>query len=462
MTAPTVLALDQGTHASRASLWTVDGRCVAVARRPVALRRAGSFVEQDPTELLDSLRDALTEAVARCNGAAPGAAGLATQRSSLLCWNRETGTPLTPVLSWQDTRASAQLEALAPAPEEVRALTGLYPNAHFGASKFRWCLDRMPAVRAAAEAGTICLGPLSTWLVQRLTGSAPWIDPANGARTMLMDRSGRWSDRLLEAFGIDRTWLPEARGSRAPAGTCLADTDIPFHCCLGDQSAVPFGVSAGRGDVLVNLGTGGFVLRRLEAGEAVDERLLETILWQDAGGTLRAAEGTVNGAGAALSWYAERAGRAAPDVDRWLSDPREPTAFLNAVGGIGSPDWRSDVASRFATDTGTNRGGGVVESILFLVRRNLACLGAPGRVVVTGGLAASDALCRRLAALLARPVFRPEATETTSRGVADRLLAGGLPDPPLVRFAPTPVDGLQRRFAAWSAWLDKILAASAL
>src|SRR5690606_40264442 len=55
-----VLALDQGSHASRAVLFDAAGREVAQAFVPVATRREGTDrVEQDAEELVRSLRTAL-------------------------------------------------------------------------------------------------------------------------------------------------------------------------------------------------------------------------------------------------------------------------------------------------------------------------------------------------------------------------------------------------------------------
>jgi len=54
-----VLALDQGSHASRAVLFDATGAEVAQARQPVGTRRqGGDVVDQDPQELLVSLQTA--------------------------------------------------------------------------------------------------------------------------------------------------------------------------------------------------------------------------------------------------------------------------------------------------------------------------------------------------------------------------------------------------------------------
>ena len=115
MSGTLTLAIDQGTHATRAIIFDQQGRPVASANRPVALQVHGrTVVEQSAEEILDSLHAVLGE-VLQHPGVDPAriaSAGLTTQRSSVLAWERRSGRALSPVLSWQDTRTSAEIAAL--------------------------------------------------------------------------------------------------------------------------------------------------------------------------------------------------------------------------------------------------------------------------------------------------------------------------------------------------------------
>jgi glycerol kinase len=124
------------------------------------------------------------------------------------------------VLSWQDRRHAAWLDALALDPAELRAVTGLVASAHYGASKLRWCLDHLPEVSAAQAAGRLCCGPLASFVLHRLLDDRPCLaDPANAARTLLFDlHAGDWSEALLGRFGIPRECLPRCVPSRHPFG----------------------------------------------------------------------------------------------------------------------------------------------------------------------------------------------------------------------------------------------------
>lgn len=117
-----VLAIDQGGHASRALVFDGAGRQVAAASVPVTTYRdAAGHVEQNAEDIIASLRSAIDAACQECGGVR--AAGLATQRSSIVCWHRRSGEALSPVISWQDRRNAAWLEGL-------RAHSAQNPCAH--------------------------------------------------------------------------------------------------------------------------------------------------------------------------------------------------------------------------------------------------------------------------------------------------------------------------------------------
>jgi len=470
----TYLALDQGGHASRALLFSAEGTVVAQASVPIATRHADGHVEHDPDELVASLQRAID---AVCADLAPGsrilAAGLATQRSSMACWHRRTGQALSPVISWQDRRNAAWLEGLTPRADRIRDLTGLRLTPHYGASKMRWCLDHLPAVRAAQAAGELVMGPLASFLVCRLVRGGPLLaDPANASRTQLWALATRdWSPELLGLFGIDAAVLPRAVPSQYDYG--LLSTPLgpaPLTVVTGDQSAVPFAFGPlDPTTAYVNLGTGAFVQRPVPGKLPDAPRLLVSVVWSTATGVDYLLEGTVNGAASALDWLAAREGVSLPGLlaagDAAAAAGETPPLFLNGVSGLGAPFWVSDLPSRFIGDGSAGaRLLAVLESIAFLLQANLDELRPHGpptrRLLLTGGLSASDYLCRCLGSLSGIPLVRAGDPEATARGLV-RLVAGpeavGWPVPAGEAVAARAVPGLPGRQAAWHAVLDAAL-----
>ena len=461
-----VLALDQGGLGSRAVLYDSRGHEVAVAHVPVGTtHHAGGIVEQDPDELVRSLEIAANDALETPTGrSAPVvAAGLATQRSTIVCWERTTGRALTPAISWQDRRNAAWLERLRPLARSIRETTGLVLSPHYGASKLRWCLDHVPAVQHAARRGDLAAGPLASFLLARLLDERPMVaDPANASRTLLYDPSRLdWSPALLDVFGVERAHLPGCVPTRHDFGHLrLGSQRVPLKACTGDQSAAAFAFGVPReSDALVNVGTGAFVQRAATADLRLPDGLLQSVLRSDASGHATFShEGTVNGAGSAIEWLRSRVGL---DVDRALPALDVPAdtpvpLFMNGVGGLGAPFWIADFPTEFLGEGDERqRLAAVVESIAFLLAVNLERMRAAAgleRIVISGGLARCDHLCRTLATVTGLEVARFAVREATARGVA--FLAAGEPagwEPPPVecRFAPSAGTAFSGRYAAW-------------
>ena len=460
------LALDQGGHASRALVFDRMGQLQAKAVVETAEQRIPpDRVEQDGDALVRSLERAAEEAIVSLGGRAANvaAAGLATQRSSIICWDRETGAPLSPVLSWQDRRAQDWLQQFAPEVEKIRERTGLVLSAHYGASKLRWCLDHLPAVAAARDAGRLAMGPLAGFLLFRLLRERPLlVDPSNAGRTLLWNlATADWDDELIRLFGIPRSALPACVPTRHDYGTfTVHGREIPLTVLNGDQSAALFALGRPHANTAyVNLGTGAFVLHALGEIPARPPRLLCSVAWRDAAESVYVIEGTVNGAGSALEW-AEKT-LAVKDIENqlagWWKKETSPPLFLNGVSGLGSPFWAADFQSRWISDgTPAAKVVAVAESILFLIQSNLDEMKKTftrfEQIFVSGGLSTNDVLCEKLANLSGLPVYRPVEHEATARGLA--WLVADCPGEWSeaefgVWFKPNAIDALCARYQRW-------------
>lgn len=463
------LVLDQGGHATRAIVFDATAGVRAQAERPVATLRLDDLrVEQDAEAIIASAEGALADVRAQLGRdfAQIDAAALATQRSSIVCWDRETGAPLSPVLSWQDRRAHAWLAQFAPHAAHVRQVTGLPLSPHYGVSKLRWCLDHLPAVSRAARAGRLCVGPLASFMLFRLLDTQPHvIDVANAARTLLLDITRLdWDAQLLSLFGIDRRLLPACKPTAHDFGR-LRGTRIPLTVATGDQSAALFAQGMPRGDVAyVNVGTGAFVQRTTGARPVLHDSLLTGIVsWADRR-PLYVLEGTVNGAGSALAWFARERNIDMPEhpLPGWLADPGDPPLFLNGIGGLGSPFWRPELTSRFigAGDV-AGQAVAIIESIVFLLHENLEQMRPAGPlrdIVIGGGLSRLDGMCQRLANLTALPVARLGLTEMTARGACFLVTGEPAQEAPVERFTPSTDPRLHDRYGRWRQALLAALA----
>ena len=434
-----ILAIDQGTHSTRALIFDAGGRVVSMAQQPVTLnRRSRREIEQSPDEIRQSLQTVVDEvlndpAVERNRIAA---AGMATQRSSVLAWDRITGNPLSPVLSWQDRRVTDMLLSMMDHDQSIRELTGLRLSPHYGAGKLQWLLDHIPAVGEALAAGTLMMGPLASYLLHHLTTAREdVVDDANASRTLLWNlRSRNWDTALLELFSIPPQVLPTCVPICSDYGL-TRQGEIPVQAVNGDQTAALYAHGKPSGNtILVNIGTGAFVLLPVDDLTARPAGLLAGISHSDKDAASYYVEGTVNGAGAALQWAAEefKVSDLESRLPGWLENIQTPTLFVNTVGGLGAPWWQAGPAPHFL-DADVNAAEAMVavtESILFLVQANIELMTtlnpAIDSIRISGGLSVFDGLCQRLANLSGLMVERPAQVEATARGIAWQ--AAGCPE----------------------------------
>ena len=465
---PLVLAIDQGTHASRALVFDRHGHTLSSGVSNISITHPqADWAEQDGDEIVNSVRVAATQALQALGPRRQDvvAAGLSSQRSSVICWDRITGEPLSPIFSWQDRRAHAWIDQLQPHADSVHRKTGLFLSPHYGASKLRWALDHLPAVRTAMDNNVLCWGPMASFVVFRLCAQQPFLaDPQCAARTQLWNLHARdWDPELLALFGLPAGFLPKSVPTCHAWGTLdLPGAAIALTAVNGDQSAAVFAFGWPEADAAyINIGTSAFVQRALGDFPGQVPRQLTGIILDDGESRLYMVEGNVNGAGTALEWVSKEFGREqlADHLPQWLARPEEPPLFLNGIAGLGGPFWQPEFASRFVGEGEPwLKAVAVVESIAFLLQANIdhmnSYVPAAQRIRVSGGVSLLDGLCQRLACISGLPVHRRDDPEASARGIA--YLACGRPadwnqGAHEDVFAPQRDLALQARYSRWRA-----------
>jgi glycerol kinase len=178
------------------------------------------------------------------------AVGITNQRETTVVWDSVTGESLTNALVWQDTRTSNLVNAYKALnrEDEIKRIAGLPLSTYFSAVKLRWLIDNVPIVAEKLRAGRLSFGTVDSWLMYRLTGGADGgihvTDPTNASRTLLLDiRTLKYSDTLIDFFGLQGIKLPEIRSSAEVYGTVRVGAlrGVQIAGCLGDQSAALVG-----------------------------------------------------------------------------------------------------------------------------------------------------------------------------------------------------------------------------
>ena len=456
------LAIDQGTHASRAMVFDKNGNEVASATAEVSLHRLDAVrVEQSAYELNASIQKVLADVLAQCKGKDIIACGLATQRSTVVGWGADGGA-ISPALSWQDVRGHKALVPLAKYAADIQRITGLPLSPHYGASKLHWLMQQ------PGSSATDRYSPLVSYLLFYLLSDKPYlVDHCNAQRTQLFALEQMdWSTQLCDWFGIDKKSLPECKPVCHDYGV-LNNAAIPVTAVSGDQNAALFGDGALQpGIARINLGSGAFVMRTLEHYQS-SENQLTGIALSNANNVTWMREATINGAGSALDWVEDRFNIANTRecISGWLDQVKAPPIFINSVAGLGSPWWCSDLEPQFIESdlSAAQRIAAVVESIVFMIQANLEIMRAESeleRLRVSGGLSNLDVLCQTLANLSGLTVERGTEDEATARGIA--WLAAGQPPGWQPRklfdvFKPQYDAGLQSRYESAMTVLQKLI-----
>ena len=460
------LTIDQGGHASRVMAYDGEGDIVTSHSENLTTHTPKPyFVEHDADELLTAIRTCLQQVVSQLGDKTKyiRAVGLATQRSNVVCWDKNTGEALSPVISWQDLRAYQWLADLNLDREDIHKSTGLFPSAHYGASKIRWCLDNLPAVQQALSENRLYCGPMSSFLVHHLVQQKPNVaDPVSASRTLLWHIHRQdWDDHLLTSFGIPREVLPECVPTHYGFGDIsVSDMTIPLTVVTGDQSAAMYATGNLQFETAyINIGTGAFVSRPSGYALRYARRLLTSVIFSNNDESQYVMEGTVNGAGSAIEWMQQH--QPVEDLwqqlPSWLDTITDPPLFLNGVSGLAAPYWLADFDTDYQADAEPAANYvAVIESIVFLIHANvqemLKFSSPPQQLQISGGLAKLDGLCQRLADLTRLPIYRPIECEATTRGLAYLVASKPQRWPENIHgpwFQPQENGVLDKRFLLW-------------
>ena len=434
MTARLILAIDQGTSATKCLL--VDEAGAVVARGGAALGETHpqpGWVEQDAEAIWRSVRDAVRAALADHDPAAVVAIGLSSQRESLVMWDRRDGRPLAPVLSWQDQRTAAACEAMrTPEIEDlVMARSGLPLDPMFSALKAKWLLDAHDPDRTRAKAGQIALGTVDSWLLSRFGGDHV-VEAGNASRTQLMAvRRVGWDADLLDLFGIPDAALPRIVASTGPfpaaSGLDPLPPGVPVAAVMGDSHAALFAHGGFEpGAVKATYGTGSSVMGLIPRPETLAAGLCLTIGWMTERPAY-AAEGNIRAAGSTLRWVAGLLEVSTDDLAALAADADNGgVSLVPGFTGLGAPWWdRSAIGLIAGLTLGSERrhlARAAVESIAHQVADVVEgidrSVGRVSRLHTDGGPTRNASLMQLQADLLDRPVTPSVTAELSALGVA--------------------------------------------
>lgn len=428
-----VLAIDQGTSATKAVVVDAQGKIHGVAQVPVhVVADTSGGVEVNPEELLQSVLDAGHQALAACGNPPLNGVGLANQGETIVAWSRGTGIAQHNAIVWQDRRSVDVCRGIGARAAEVEHITGMQIDPYFVAPKIAWLAPRLE--NAAADT---VITTSDVWLLNQLCGSFS-TDVSTASRTLLTDLDSlEWSNRCAEIFGIDMAHLPAIHDNDATLGsTTRFGGDVPVVGTCVDQQAALFAEGCHLvGEMKCTYGTGAFLLansgkhpRRSISG------LTPCAAWRLAGETSWCLDGQVYTAGSAISWLIEVGVINSPEeIDllcTTVTDSNSVT-FVPALAGLAAPWWQPTATGRLvgltlsATKAHLVRATlvGIAAQVALLARAAAKDLGGSAQVLkVDGGLTQSASLLQLQADLAQCPVQPYPSPHATALGIAEMSL----------------------------------------
>jgi gluconokinase len=248
---PYVLALDVGSSSARALLFDAAGVAVVgcAAQRPYQMTTSEEGeVSVEAERLLGLVGETIDEALRLSDRRVGGIVAVATDTfwHGMLALDEE-GHPLTPVISWADTRPRVAAEELRPRFDwrAIHQRTGAALHASYWPAKLRWLAEARPdAFRRAAH-----FVSFADYLYLRLFGRLITSLSMASGTGLLVTRERAWDADLVRALGVRLDQLPAIvdlreplsgpRGEYAQRWPALAR--VPWFPALGDGAAANVG-----------------------------------------------------------------------------------------------------------------------------------------------------------------------------------------------------------------------------
>jgi len=434
-----VLSVDVGTTSLKGVLFDLRGNTLAVEVQEYELHKpAPDIVECDPELYWEAAKKAIRNLLDKSGMDARSirSAGATSQGETLIVLDK-AGHALRPAIVWLDNRTQTEAEEIGRHfnIDEVYQTTGqqeIVPT--WTATKILWLQKHEPDVFARAHKFLL----VQDYLLFRLTGRY-LSDCAMNPSTLYFDiRNNVWWQEMLQFLTISEEQLPELKIS----GQC--------SCPIAAEAAAATGLSP---DTTVTTAPIDQIAGAVGAGNLAPGILSETtgaalaICATCARPTYDPAKGIpcqthgvagqyalmawVPTAGMALRWFRDEFGGEADyatlcDAAKQIPPGAEDLTFLPYLCGAGCPEMLPKARGVFwGISLGHHKAHftrAILESIAFVLRRNLEYLEALGTAVTEvrslGGAAQSDLWLQIKADMLNKPIVVMECEESACLGVA--------------------------------------------
>ncbi len=251
----TIIGVDIGTTSTKSVAYRLDPQA---GPQPGAVHSVGypldephpGFAEQDPEAILAAVIETVRSVAARADEVV--ALSFSTAMHSLIGLDPD-GEPLTPSITWADSRASAQAERIRASSIGLalhrRTGTPIHPMSPL--TKLVWFREQEPRLfgRVAHWVG------IKDYVIRKLCDALVTDHSVASGSGLMNIHTVQWDPEALQVAGVDALQLPEL----APTTTRLPPLVDPAALGVPADTAVILGAGDGP---LANLGLGAVRPRR--------------------------------------------------------------------------------------------------------------------------------------------------------------------------------------------------------
>ena len=431
------IGIDLGTSAIKVILldeWQIEHAAISVPLE--VLRPYAGWSEQNPDDWWQGVESALDQMAHTCSEkmASLRAIGLSGQMHGLVALDKDD-TVLRHAILWNDTRASAEAEALDRDEPAFRQRGGNMVMAGFTAPKALWIMRHEPDL--FARINTILLP--KDYIRFCLSGEKI-SDMSDASGTLWLDIAGRcWSDTLLEACGLSIEQMPKLVEGSQLGGylrTSLCQKwgirqPVIIAGGAGDNAAAAIGLGITQPEQsFLSLGTSGvvfsvtdsFVQQADKAAHAFCHALPDS--WHQMGVILSATD--------SLNWLSETLGQHVPELLAQMNtedSAKSLPLFHPYLGGERTPHNNPNAKGGFfglsRTDDAGDMTRAILQGVAFAIadaRDTLDIADKPAsQMIATGGGANNTYWLTLIASLTNCPIGVPKHANTGAALGAARL-----------------------------------------
>ncbi len=434
-----VCAIDIGTSSIRVSGFDKIGNAIQglsiqnYYQMSISLDGA---VEIPAEELFRKVTDSLDQFLAKliAKNYLVLAVGVSTIWHSLLAIDFQ-GSPLTPLISWNDTRSSAFAKKLRETNDEIalHQVTGCRFHASYWPAKISWLLDKTPSLKRKVKYWL----SFGDYLFLRFFGEiATSISLASG--TGLFNRHlCEWDKQVVENLSIEVNQLPKIvetpfyslKKEFATRWPMLST--IPWYLPLGDGACSNIGSDCFDNSFALMIGTSG----AMRAVSSQTNIVLPEGLWSYRIDRKRSViGGAMSNAGNLFAWLktilnlpTETLGQTLEQELKQINPDSHRLTILPFLSGERSLGWHDNARGAIiGLQLSTKpieilRAGleAIAYQFLLIYEEMVKTLGIPDKIIATGGgLYNSEVWGEIIADVLGKPLYVSHHSEASSRGAA--------------------------------------------